>query len=62
MWVTRQAMARAHGRAVPAFQQPKRKSSNKSGDAKPAAEAEATPEPTTEATPAEPKPATNAGE
>jgi len=56
MWVTRQAMARAHGRAVPAFQQPKRKSANKTGEAKPAAEAEATPEPTTEATPAEPKP------
>jgi hypothetical protein len=62
MWVTRQAMARAHGRAVPAYQQPKRKSANKAAETKPAAEAEATAEPTTAATPEEPKAAAKKGE
>lgn len=55
-------MARAHGRAVPAYQQPKRKSANKAAETKPAAEAEATAEPTTAATPEEPKAAAKKGE
>jgi hypothetical protein len=62
MWVTRQAMARAHGRAVPAFQQPKRKSSSKTVENKPEAAADATPEPTAEALDAASPGATKKGE